>query len=390
MLKLALAPRRTGTTLLVLLMAALTTMASADLAQAALPLSIRAKLKCQTAIRKVSRTFVRKKLSILDKCATKVLKCIQTVPDGDKQQECVAKAGEKCAKPDGGAFAKIASEEERMIFTIRKACAVNGLTLDDMRGPDGLGFENLEKECGSLASVEEIAECIAGQHGCEAERMFAVQEPRAHELIAEAVEAAGLTAPPLACLEDLGDGENLDDPKGDGKLVVQCESTIQKAARTFIEEKLKVLGSCVDRAFLCVQVKEGADREICITAQAARFCRSEFARVRTAEDAVSPAVDKKCALDPGFYGVALSVPNGANLAGPTTACGDVGADPATYDGYKACLVAQHEQRVDQLQRFAMPRTDELLALCGCDLDTLTCGLPTPTITPTPTVTPTPP
>ena len=50
-------------------------------------------------------------------------------------------------------------------------------------------------------------------------------------------------------------------------------------------------------------------------------------------------------------------------------------DPATYTGYKSCLVAQHEARVDDLIRLEMPRTDELLALVGCDLDSLAGGLP---------------
>jgi hypothetical protein len=219
--------------------------------------------------------------------------------------------------------------------------------------------------------------------------MFAVQEPRAHELIQEAVSAAALPVPPLVCLDDLGDGENLDDPKGAGKLVVQCESTIGKSGRKFVEEKLKRLGMCVDRAFLCVQTKDGADEEICLGSQAARFCASEFKKILTAADFVSPSVDKKCSPNPAFYDTALSIPNGANLAAPTAACALVGTDPATYEGYKACLVAQHEARVDELLRFQMPRTDELLAISGCELEGLTCGHPTPTTTPIPTVTPTP-
>ncbi len=329
--------------------------------------------------------------SILDKCATGILKCIQTIPDADpKQQACVVKAGEKCGKPEGGEFAKIDTEAGKLILTIRKFCAVNGLTLDDLRGLDGLGFENLANDCPSLASVEAIAQCIADQHGCAAERMFAVQQPRAHELIQEAVGATAFPVPPLDCLDDLGGGENLDDPKGAGKQVVKCEATIQKAGRAFIEEKLKRLGSCIDRAFLCWQTKQGADRVICLESQAARFCTSEFRKVLAAADLVSPSIDEKCTPSAGFYETALSIPDGVHLAGPSAICADAGTDPATYEGYKACVVAQHEAHVDDILRFQMPRTDELLAISGCDLETLTCGLPTPAVTPTPTVTPTPP
>ncbi len=91
-----------------------------------------------------------------------------------------------------------------------------------------------------------------------------MQEPRARELIEEATAAAGLTAPAFACLDHLGNGENLDDPSRTGKMVVQCGSTIKKAGTKFVSTRLQSLEKCVDASFVCVQTKKGADQLKCL------------------------------------------------------------------------------------------------------------------------------
>jgi CSLREA domain-containing protein len=345
-------------------------------------------VKCQAAIKKAGHTFIKKKLLNLDKCANGILKCIQTKADADpKQQECVVKAGQKCAQVPGGDFAKIAADEDKLVASIRKFCEVEGLTPDDLRSTYGLGFDSIAADCSSVATVQDIADCIALQHECRVEQMFEVQEPRARELIGEAVDAAGLTTPPLTCMDQLAGGRDLNDPKGAGKQVVQCESTIKKAGTKFVSKKLRSLEKCVDTVFVCVQTKAGADRLGCLSAKAGPTCAKEFGKILAEAGKVGASVDKKCLPDPAklpnFYETVLSIADGANLAAPTAECTLVGADPATYPGYKDCLVDQHEARVDDLMRFEAPRTDELLARVGCELDTLTCGLPTPTPTPTP-------
>lgn len=339
-------------------------------------------VKCQAAIEKAGTKFVGKKLRSLDTCAHGVLKCIQTKADADaKQQACVVKAGQKCAQASSGGFAKIAAAEDQLVATIRKYCEVEGLSPEDLRRIDGLGFDKLAADCPSLATVRDIAACIAVQHACRAEQMFQVQAPRARELIDEAVAAAGLTAPALTCLDHLGGGDNLDDPKRTGKLIVQCESTIMKAGTKLVSTKLRSLDKCVDAIFACVQTKAGVDRQECL-AKAGTTCAKQFGKILAEASKVRPAVDKKCSPDPAalpaFYETALSVADGANLAAPTAECALVGADPATYAGYKVCLVDQHEARADALLRFQAPRADELLALVGCDLESLACGLPTAT------------
>ena len=327
-------------------------------------------VKCQAAIKKAGLTFVKKKLQSLDKCASGVLKCIQTKNDDDPgRQKCVVTAGKACA---GGAFAKIAAEAAKLVASIRKACEAKGVAATDLRSAGGLGFDAVASDCASVATVEGIAGCVASQHACRAEQIFEVQEPRARELIEKSAAAAGLMAPALPCLHALGDGGGLGQPKGAGKQVLQCESTITKAGRKFVVAKLKSLEKCVDAVFACVQTKVGAERETCLGSKAAPTCEKELAAIRTAANGLAPSVDQACLPDPTFYATALGPLKGADLTAPTVECASVGADPATYAGYKACLAGQHEARVDELLRLEVPRADELLALVGCTLDGLQC------------------
>ena len=333
----------------------------------------KAAVKCQAAIEKAGSTFVKEKLQSLDTCVSGVLKCIQAKTDDDPgQHECVVAAGQSCAGK-GGAFTKIAAEAAKLVASIRKACEVKGLSATDVRSAGGLGFDAVASDCASVATVADIADCVAAQHACRAEQIFEVQKPRARELIEESAAAAGLTAPALPCLHALGDGGGLGHPKGAGKQVLQCESTITKAGRQFVAAKLKSLKKCVDAAFACVQTKAGAERQTCLEGKAAQTCAKAFAEIAAATSALSPSLDKKCLPDPTFYATALGPLKGAALTAPTVECASVGADPATYAGYEQCLAAQHEARVDELLRLEVPRSDELLGLVGCTLQGLQCN-----------------
>jgi hypothetical protein len=344
-------------------------------------------VKCQAAINKAGRTFVKKKLQGLAKCAHGVLKCLQTKDDTDpKQLSCVAKAGQKCAGARASEFTKIAAEEAKLVAGVRKVCEVEGFSVENVRSADGLGFDTLAGDCASVATVADIADCLAAQHECRVERMFEVEEPRARELIEQAVVAAGLPTPPsLTCLDPLGGSGSRE--KRIGKLVVQCAATIKKAAANFASKKLRSLAKCVDAVSVCVQTKAGTEQQACLAEKAGPTCAKEFGKILAEAAKVGTAVDKKCLPDPvafpDFYDTVLSAPDGANLAAPIAECTLVGADPATYAGYKDCLVDQHEAHVDEVMRFEAPRADELLARVGCQLESLTCGLPTPTATPTP-------
>ena len=328
-------------------------------------------VKCQAAIEKAALTFVKKKLQSLSQCVSSISKCIQSTDGAAEQHTCLAKTGRACAG-SGGRFERIGAEAAKLVASIRAACEVKGLAPGDLRRSDGLGFDAVARECASVTTIAGIADCVAAQHACRAEQIFEVQEPRARELIAKSTAAAGLSPPDLPCLHDLGDGGSLGLPKGAGELVLQCEATITKAGTRFVAAKSKSLAKCIDTIFACVETKAGAERQTCLDGKATAICAKEIGKIRSAASALAPSLDKKCLRDGGFYATGLAPLNGANLAAPTVECAGVGAGPGTYAGYQQCLAGQHEARVDELVRLAVPRADELLALVGCTLDGLEC------------------
>jgi hypothetical protein len=230
--------------------------------------------------------------------------------------------GRACAG-SGGTLEQIAAEAAKLASSIRRACEVKGLTPGDLRSSDGLGFDAVARECASVATVAGIADCEAAQHACRAEEIFEVQEPRARELITKSTAAAGLPAAALPCLHDLGDGGSLGHPKGAGKRVLRCESTIAKAGRKFVAAKSKSLQKC--RCGLRLRRGEGGRRgQACLDGKAAATCVKEIGKIRTAARALALSVDKKRLLTGLLRDGAVAAERRQPRA-PTVECAGVGA-----------------------------------------------------------------
>ncbi len=346
--------------------------------------------KCQKAIKKSGGAFVGQALTGYSKCSTDILKCFETSGNDLKRFTCGGKVAGKCTTAiDKVAKARVLNHRKAIV----KACDVAGLTIDDIKGADGLGFQAQATACNDagfpLNDVGGLASCVAAQHECLAERMVLVEQPRAKELM-RVTHISQPRLDSLSCLTDLvGGGFHVADPKPDGAFIVGCESAISKTAAKFAGAKLKGVQKCVDGAFTCLQTKVPADQTDCL-AKAGATCAKEFAKIDTALGKVDGAVDKKCddPANPGSkYASLLVSADAADLDSPTVECGTA---LGTYDQYKTCLRNEHEDRVDDLLRAEAPRADELLSRIGCELDTLSCGHPTPSPTATPIATPTPP
>jgi hypothetical protein len=98
-----------------------------------------------------------------------------------------------------------------------------------------------------------IATCVADRYECVTERLFAVEEPRAGELLARADVDLGQ----FPCLANFNGGGSVGSPNHLGKALVQCAATIKSAGRRFVTKKLGSLEKCVD-ALRTVQ--SGRDR----------------------------------------------------------------------------------------------------------------------------------
>ena len=153
-----------------------------------------------------------KKLKTLEQCGGAASTCVQRKPN---DPECLPAVRTRCAS----ALGKLVQAESRMIAAVIKRCA--GLSSNDVLGADGLGYGEIAKSCAArfgraLSDLTSVAQCLAAQHSCGAETLFALERPRAGELL-------DLLQAPLdagGCREDFGgSGLGTSDPNGLGKLV---------------------------------------------------------------------------------------------------------------------------------------------------------------------------
>ena len=319
--------------------------------------------KCAKAIAKAGSTLVASELKSLDKCANGILKCVQTVPDEPARQACIDKAGATCTAE----LAKIDSTIGKLKGGLAKACGEPALSGDILRRGGGLGYGRLAAECQPpLDDIGMVADCLIRQHECQAEKLFAVEQPRAGELLALAHVNLGQTS----CLDAFDGGGDAGDPKTLGKMVVRCEAAIKKAAAKLASAKLKSLEKCVGAVFTCVQTKpdlsDPSGASPCLTLPKVKdTCIKEFAKLDAQSDKLHAAVDKKCVVTGIDLYAVLSQPSGANLGAPVAECAVFGVPILdTYENYKQCLLQQHTCRVAELLRFEAPRAAELLESLG--------------------------
>jgi len=365
----------------------LTFVSDASLAD---PVAAKAADKCQKAIKKAGSTFVAKRLGILEKCAGGLFKCVQTVEAGAKQDACVVKAGAKCTK----GFGKLPAVVQKFTASLTAKCDVDVLNADfatTILGNRGLGYGALDGECyaeagSTLASVQDVAICLAGQHACRAEKLFEAQEPRARELIdlPLAAIAPGALANLTSCLVDhSGAGAGVADKDAVGKPLEKCQTAIRKAGAKFVLKKLKSLELCVDTIFTCLQTKP-AD-PVCVTEKARGKCEKEFVKIDSEANKLRSSIDKKCAGELIQYDT-LRQADAANLDALAAECPRFGVPaPSDLEEYKLCILQQHDCRVEELLRFEAPRARKMIESLGLDppprFPSDFCPTPTPAPTP---------
>jgi hypothetical protein len=315
---------------------------------------------CQRDVRRAARTYVDKKLKTLEKCAGAVSTCVQRKPDDPR---CLPAVRGRCAAVLG----KLADDEARLTAAVIKRCA--GLSASDVLGQDGLAYGDIANSCAArfgraLSDLTSVAQCLAAQHSCGAEALFALERPRAGELLRLADAAPDAEA----CREDFGgSGAGVGDPKGVGKALERCAQTLVDGGEGLSRTRLGSIGRCVDAVFVCVE--SASDDPACV-AKATQKCEREFGRVQREIAKLTVAAGKRCN---GVDFDLLSAPAGANLDAVTPACPSYGIPTVTsVADYVACLVRQHECEVADLVRFESPRAEPLLEQVGRTLVDGTC------------------
>ena len=314
------------------------------------PAAAKAIEKCQKALVGAGRGFAGKTLKGLDGCANGVLKCIQTVADDGKRTACVAAARAKCTT----AIDKIVAERAKLRAAVLAKCAA--VPLDFVTGADGLGYGALAA-CDDTSSLAAVADCVVAESACALERVFAVAEPRAGELLrfAEIPPDRGAA---LACLPDFGGtGQDVDLEATSGKAIAKCETAIKKASSTVLRGELGALAKCAGKLLTCTLTKRG---DAACPGKAAAACGKDLAKIEGLRAKVGPAIAKKCAAPLAGFAV-LREPAAANLDALAGECAGAGvATLASLDDYAACVVRQHACRATTLLRAAMPRAISLI------------------------------
>jgi cell division septation protein DedD len=340
--------------------------------------------KCSILIERTGTDVATETLDALRDCVGPIVKCVQTKP-GDAG--CLDKARKGCNDQLDAA----AAESARMLDVVARKCA-SDLPVEALLDPLGLNYASLQAECKNefgvtVTDVTTLGQCLANQHACELERMFAFEMPRAASLLEVAgVDPARRAA--LACLTPYGgDGSDVGDARGVGRDVEKCAGTIMNAGWKLVDASLKALGKCLDVTFTCVETKnDPSTLPDCLEA-ASKRCDVEFANLNNASAKTGVALGKTCG-DVDFD--TLRDASGLLLETLATDCDLLGGDdPTSLAAYTDCLVRSHRCGVAELSRFKAPRAEELLTAVGRSLNDVCAkptATPTPTITPTPTVT----
>lgn len=303
---------------------------------------------CQKHLRRAARTYVDKKMKVLDRCGSAASRCVQRKPN---DPVCLEKTRARCTT----ALGKLANDEAKFIANVLRRCA--SLGTNDVFGSSGLGYHEVAASCEelfdrSLSDLSSVAQCLAAQHDCRAETLLSLVRPRTGELL----RILGARPDAGSCREDFGgSGAGVGDPTGRGKAVERCVQTLVRGGASLTKTRLGSIGGCIDAVFACVEAASGT--AACRTAATVR-CAKDFGRVNQQIAKLTLAAGKACnGLDFALLGGAT----GAYLDAVTPDCESFGVpDVTTVADYVACLVRRNECEVAELIRYESPRADALL------------------------------
>jgi CSLREA domain-containing protein len=310
-------------------------------------------VQCAAALQKAGAKAASARLRTLQTCVGRLGTCVQKKPDDAR---CLAKAGAGCTKR----LAALARTADKARTAAVARC--DALTMDELRAASGLGFGSETTFCAdrgvpTLATADDVARCVLADHDCVADRLVALETPRAPELFTlggltpAAVLACGVTTP-------TGTGEGLGTR---GKAIDACQRTLQKAGAKLVVGATAALRGCAAQVLGCRQLKPADPACVAKAMVACPMARTKVDRLVTT---LTATIAKRCD-DPTVAIAELLGGTGAGFQSQTGLCkalgvpslGDVGA-------ITTCLVRQHECHAQQLLERELPRLDELLATGG--------------------------
>ncbi len=320
-------------------------------------------IACQRALLHDGAKFLKGKLQALDECVNGILECVETQP-GDP--DCIAGALPLCK----GKLEDLHDAEDRFTKDVLqtspkggKKCAAFESDLTPLLDDHGLGFAHVADTCladfgADVHDPSSLVECVLREIGRAAERVFAVQQARARELLT----FAAVEPRPLCNLPKPPDDSCLLQPipevnecvvsgtEKDASNVVKCAQKLAKAGSAFAGTMLAASEKCVKTAIACEEAKP--EKQLDCRAHAATTCTNAFAKLNGARTklegtlAARPCASVTLAL--------LETPEGLNLEALREVCPDLPSNPTAAD-YGACIRTQHECRLCDALKVAVPR-----------------------------------
>jgi uncharacterized delta-60 repeat protein len=306
--------------------------------------------KCGKALQSAGAKLGEARLAHLQRCAQAVFACVQLKAADSK---CLLKATATCAKQ----AAAEAKDDAKLDAAVTKACGAP-LALDDLTGATGLGLSAELQACvdagvATLGSLSDVAACVRARESCAAERLLALQMPRAADLLAAGSLAPGSCLPAAGAL-----GAGLADPDRT-KAAVKCQGALVKAASKLAASERDAALACLQAAARCVQLKPG---DAACLAKLRATCAKKIGALSTpsgVEAKLAAAVAKSCdGLAPGD----LTSADGLGFQTHAAECATLGAPGATAAAIADCVRRQHECRLEEVLDATTPRAGELFEL----------------------------
>jgi len=320
------------------------------------PVAAKALDACAKRIRKGGRTLVLARLASLRACVKSVSDCVQ-LKGGDGA--CLAKAQTSCTK----AREALTAAAQKVDAALVKACGEPAVAAGDLVAAAGLGYAADAEACArrgiaSLATMADVAACVALRQACAVERLLGFAVPRAGEL---ATVGGWDAATALPCLDatSVGGGAGIGADKA--KALRKCDAAIQKAVAKLAAGRVKAGHACGAGVFGCLQTKPGDPR--CLGKASAK-CTKALGVLPAIVAAFTAAITKACDTPP--LGIAdLRAPEGLGFATRTAACAGRGTPAlATVADVAQCLEREVACRADQVLESQAPRFRELLQAAG--------------------------
>ncbi|MCC6849267.1 MAG: right-handed parallel beta-helix repeat-containing protein [Deltaproteobacteria bacterium] len=316
--------------------------------------------RCAAGVRKAGVRYGARRVARTQKCIAAATRCVQRRPD---DASCLTRAAVACAK----ARAAFGADEASLAGGIAKACVA--VADADLRADRGLGFAAEDAPCveegaGAPVSVAAMAACVQRGYACRADELSAFEAPRAAELLALAGQDLG-AFPCLATGAD-GGGAGVDDAVR-ARALERCGSALRSATAKFARGKAKAVARCLRTVEDCLFV-DGVAAAPCLDAARAACAKAIGALTRPGtgiEATLAAAVTGGCA---GASIADVLAPAGLGYGVLSSTCAALGVpaldSPAALG---ACVVRQHECRVEQWLERATPRLRELIDLGGTPL-----------------------